>query len=88
MDKSYLLKDAFMSAAQDQDVRLNEIPEFTNLKQVLRPNQAFFYLELPVDEDVDPKRKRPADDEDTHKAAAYERYFSEIRGHFPLNFGR
>lgn len=92
-DKSYLLKDAFMSAAKDQDVKLNEIPEFTNLKQVLRPNQAYFYLELPADEDIDPKRKRPAnsdndDDDDRKSSGSYERYLCEIRGHFPLNYGR
>lgn len=90
-DKSYLLKDAFMSAARDQEIRLNEIPEFTNLKQVLRPNQSFFYLELPADEDFDPKRKRQLDedDEESNKAAnSYERFLCEIRGHFPLNFGR
>jgi hypothetical protein len=77
MDKSYLLKDAFMSMAKDQDIYLNEIPEFTNLKQVLNTNRPFFHLELPGDED-DSKT-------DGFKS---ERFLCEIRGSFPLNYGR
>jgi hypothetical protein len=75
MDKSYLLKDAFMSFAKDQDVHLNEIPEFTNLKQVLNANHSFYYLELP--------------NEQEDSLTSHVRYLCEIRGHhFPLNFGR
>jgi hypothetical protein len=76
MDKSYLLKDAFFSMAKDQDIHLNEIPEFTNLKQVLNTNRPFFHLELPSDED--------------DKSAEFksERFLCEIRGSFPLNYGR
>ena len=75
-DKSYLLKDAFMSLAKEQDVYLNEIPEFTNLKQVLRPTNLFYYLELP-------------NDRNDNAGLSHSRYLCEIRGnHFPLNFGR
>jgi hypothetical protein len=75
-DKSYLLKDAFMSMAKEQDVHLNEIPDMTNLKQVLRPSQSFYYLELP-------------NDDNESSMLTHSRYLCEIRGnHFPINFGR
>lgn len=67
-----------MSIAKEQEIHLNEIPQFTNLKQVFSENQPYFYLELPT-EDAKP-------DED----ATFDRYLSEIRGYgsFPINFGR
>ena len=79
-DKAYLLKDAFTSVGKEQGINLNEIPQFTNLKQVLRPSQSFFYLELPnEEEDVSKSSDKLNND----------RYLWEIRGHgFPLNFGR
>ncbi|RNA42364.1 CWF19 1 [Brachionus plicatilis] len=77
-DKTYLLKDAFMSMAQNQDIYLDEIPQMTNLKQILEPNRPFFYLELP--------------NEELHAGSRSEmdttRYLCEIRGGFPINFGR
>jgi hypothetical protein len=95
MDKAFMLKDAFLSVAKDQDVRLNEIPAFTNLKQVLRSNQAYFYLELPADDDeeYDSRKGGPKRSQDEAKKEgkeiSFERYLCEIRGpHFPLNFGR
>jgi hypothetical protein len=36
-----------MGASQAQNIELNEIPEFTDLQQILEPNRPFFYLELP-----------------------------------------
>ena len=80
-DKQYLLKDAFLSGAKDQDIYLNEIPEFTNLKQVLGSNRAFFHLELPLEEDDEKE-------EDNENRLKFERFLCEIRGSFPLNFGR
>lgn len=77
-DKTYLLKDAFMSMSQDQDIYLNEIPQMTNLKQILEPNRPFFYLEIPNEELYDGSRGEV----DTT------RYLCEIRGGFPINFGR
>ena len=75
-DKSYLLKDAFMSMAKEQDVYLNEIPDMTNLKQVLRSSQSFYYLELP-------------NDDNENSMLTHSRFLCEIRGnHFPINFGR
>jgi len=75
-DKSYLLKDAFMSSAKTQNVHLNEIPQFTNLKQVIEKKHPFYYLELPSDEESEEK-------------FICDRYLAEIRGGgFPLNFGR
>ena len=71
-DKVYLLRDAFVGAAKEQDIHLNEIPEMTNLKQVLRSHQSFYYLELP-DEDG-PNHVRYLNEIRGH--------------HFPLNFGR
>ena len=71
-DKSYLLKDTFLSMAKEQDIHLNEIPSMTNLKQVLRPSQSYFYLELP-----------PEDESESHN-----RYLCEIRGNFNMNYGR
>ncbi len=77
-DKACLLKDAFVSVGQEQNINLNEIPQFTNLKQVLRQNQSFFYLELP-NEDL----------EYTADKLNNTRYLWDIRGNsFPLNFGR
>jgi hypothetical protein len=49
--KSFLVKDALQSAAIQQNIELDEIPKFTNLKQVLDKNQQYFYLELPFDEE-------------------------------------
>lgn len=46
-DKAFFLKDAFMGASQQQNIELNEIPEFTDLQQILEPNRPYFYLELP-----------------------------------------
>ncbi|CAF0760966.1 unnamed protein product [Brachionus calyciflorus] len=77
-DKSYLLKDAFLSMAGDQNVYLNEIPEMTNLKQILQPNQPYYYLELPKEE-TETKSK---------DVLSMERFLCEIRGGFPINFGR
>ena len=54
--KAYLLKDAFIHAAKEQKIHLNEIPTFTNLKQVLEKKHNFYYLELPCDEDEDPEK--------------------------------
>lgn len=71
-DKTYLLKDAFLSAAKEQDIYLNEIPEFTNLRQVLNPMRAYFHLELPHEDDE----------------SKTERFLCEIRSAFPLNYGR
>lgn len=77
-DKAYLLKDAFFSVGTEQNINLNEIPQFTNLKQVLRQNQSFFYLELP-NEDL----------EESSSKLNNTRFLWEIRGNsFPLNFGR
>lgn len=74
-----MLKDAFFSIAKKQDVHLNEIPQFTNLKQVLGQNQSFYYLELPNEDEK-------TDDENKF---VFDRYLSEIRSYnFPLNFGR
>jgi hypothetical protein len=75
-DKQYLLKDAFLSGAKTEGVRLDEIPEFTNLKQVIGTNRAFFHLEL------------PNDDEEDSNALKFDRFLCEIRGGFPINFGR
>ena len=36
-----------MGASQSQNIELNEIPEFTDLQQILEPNRPYFYLELP-----------------------------------------
>lgn len=80
-DKSYLLKDAFMSLARDQDVKLNEIPELTNLKQILKPIQPFYYLELPNEEEDRQKNSNSTN-------LNLSRYLCEIRGPFPINFGR
>ena len=64
-----------MSMAKEENVNLNEIPDFTNLKQVLDSNQPFYYLEIPS--------------EDAEKCFSHVRYLCEIRGnHFPMNFGR
>lgn len=49
-DKVFLLKDAFTSLAEQQGIELNEIPAFSDLKQILSPNQPYFYLELPEKE--------------------------------------
>jgi hypothetical protein len=76
-DKSYLLRDAFMSMASEQDVHLNEIPQMTNLKQILEPNKPFYYLELP-NEEADTKSC----------GLGMQRFLCEIRGGFPINFGR
>lgn len=75
-DKSYLIKDAFLHAAKEQKVYLNEIPKFTVLKQVIERKQAFYYLELPSEE------------EDAEKYIC-DKYLVEIKGsNFPMNFGR
>jgi len=79
IDKSYLLKDSFLSIAKEQDVYLNEIPQFTNLKQVLNQNQPFYLLELPA-EDNDNNN-----DDGDH---VFDKYLCEIRHNFPINFGR
>ena len=82
-DKSYLLKDAFMSMAKEQDINLNEIPEFTSLKQVLNTSRPFFHLELPnEDNDVESQEMSSS------VGFRSERFLCEIRGSFPLNFGR
>lgn len=89
IDKCYLLKDAFMSAAKEQDVRLNEIPEFTNLKQILSPNQPFYYLEIPNEDDDDDRNSSSASKSKLTKSVGVTRYLCEVRGsHFPINFGR
>ncbi len=49
--KSFLVKDALQSAAIQQNIELNEIPKFTNLKQIMEKNQQYFYLELPFEEE-------------------------------------
>ena len=65
-----------MSSAKTQNVHLNEIPQFTNLKQVIEKKHPFYYLELPSDEQSEEK-------------FIYDRYLAEIRGGgFPINFGR
>jgi hypothetical protein len=67
-----------VSVGKEQNINLNEIPQFTNLKQVLRQNQSFFYLELP-NEDLEYSADKLNNT----------RYLWEIRGNsFPLNFGR
>jgi hypothetical protein len=65
-----------MSIAKEQDVYLNEIPQFTNLKQVLNQNQPFYLLELPAEDQ---------EDNDNH---VFDKYLCEIRHNFPINFGR
>lgn len=66
-----------MSIAKEQGVNLNEIPQFTNLKQVLGQNQSFYYLELPSEE------------ESNESQLCLDRYLCEIKSYnFPLNFGR
>ncbi len=65
-----------MHAAKEQGIHLNEIPAFTNLKQVLERKHNFYCLELPCEE------------EDSEKYLC-DRYLVEIRSKsFPLNFGR
>ena len=64
-----------MSAAKEQSVRLNEIPQFTNLKQVMSKSQPFYYLELPSEEE-------------SKDSYTCDRYLCEIRSNFPMNFGR
>lgn len=73
-----MLKDAFMSQSKEQGVYLDEIPQFTNLKQVFKPNQSYFYLELP-NEDAESTNSDKLENT---------RYLCEIRGNFPINFGR
>lgn len=65
-----------MSGAKAQKVHLNEIPQFTNLKQVIEKKHPFYYLELPGEDQSDEKY-------------ISDRYLAEIRNNgFPLNFGR
>ena len=70
-----------MSMTKEQDIDLDEIPRFTNLKQVLRPNQSFFYLELPCEVEQE--------EEETKDKFVCDRFLCEIRtANFPMNFGR
>ncbi len=39
-----------MGASTQQNIELDEIPEFSDLKQILEPNKPYFYLELPNNE--------------------------------------
>jgi len=65
-----------LHAAKEQSIYLNEIPAFTNLKQVLEKKNSFYYLELPCEEENNDKY-------------LCDRYLVEIKGKsFPLNFGR
>ncbi|KAK2724388.1 hypothetical protein QYM36_001041 [Artemia franciscana] len=41
------LCEAFMDSAEDQDVRLEKIPENSEIDQLIQPGQPYFHLQLP-----------------------------------------
>ncbi|GAB6026563.1 hypothetical protein CHUAL_012979 [Chamberlinius hualienensis] len=49
-NKEPILKQTFMDIADCQSLTLNEIPAYTDLKQIVQPAVPYFYVELPKGE--------------------------------------
>lgn len=45
--KSGMLLQAFMDAAEEQGIELNELPEHSKLEDLVQPGSPYFYVELP-----------------------------------------
>lgn len=44
------IKDVFISVSRQQGVELQEVPPLTDLRQVLKAGQPYFWVELPTGE--------------------------------------